>query len=266
MNLTTGYPYSLLTNGLPCNYPKLEKSIMTDVVIIGGGISGALTAYYLINSGVNSLLQSSISKGLSVYDRTRIIKIDYQKNSAKLITSAGCQIISKKVINAAGYEVVDFIKTKIVRLHSTYAIASEQMHSPIFKSKEKILLWNTKAPYLYLRTTPNNRILIGGRDEKYYNANKRDKLIKKKTKLLQKDFAKLFPQINFSPEFSWAGTFGVTKDSLPYIGSYKKTPHTYYALGFGGNGITFSVIAAKIIRDLLLKKQSKHQSLFSFNR
>ena len=45
-----------------------------------------------------------------------------------------------------------------------------------------------------------------------------------------------------------------------------KTPHTYYALGFGGNGITFSVIAAEIILDMIMGRKNKDASLFSFDR
>ena len=90
--------------------------------------------------------------------------------------------------------------------------------------------------------------------------------IKKKTELLKKDFLKLFPAIDFNPEFSWAGTFGSRKDSLPYIGTYNKTPHTYYALGFGGNGITFSLIAAQLITDMIKGRKNKDADLFAFNR
>ncbi|MES2622527.1 MAG: FAD-binding oxidoreductase, partial [Bacteroidota bacterium] len=163
-------------------------------------------------------------------------------------------------------EIMDFVKKKIVKLHSTYALASEQIQSQIPVWNEKTLLWNTADPYLYMRLTKDNRIIIGGRDEEFYNPGKRDKLIKKKSGLLKQDFIKLFPAIDFIPEFSWTGTFGSTKDALPYIGVFSKTPHTYYALGFGGNGITFSVIAAEIICDMLAGKENKNASLFSFNR
>jgi glycine/D-amino acid oxidase-like deaminating enzyme len=132
--------------------------------------------------------------------------------------------------------------------------------------KEKTLLWNTADPYLYMRLTRDNRVIIGGRDEEFYSPARRDKLIKQKTQLLTKDFSKLFPGIELIPEFSWTGTFGSTNDALPYIGTYNKTPHTYYALGFGGNGITFSVIAAEIICDMITGKSNTHASLFSFDR
>jgi len=87
-----------------------------------------------------------------------------------------------------------------------------------------------------------------------------------KTQQLADDFAKLFPKLSFQPEFSWAGTFGVTKDGLPYIGHYEPKPNGLFSLGFGGNGITFSVIAAEIIRDILLEKANPNEAIFALDR
>ena len=400
MNLTTGYPYSLINNGLVANYPKLEHSIKKDVAIIGGGISGALAAYYINNANLDcvvidartiglgstcastsllqyeldkplsvlsnqigfksaaraytmcskaidtiqnisnkinfnlfertkslyfaankkdkkliesefeyrkkagfkvqrlsdkevqnkfgfaspsailseqgammdaymfthALLQTIIKNGSEVFDRTEVKKIEYKRNGVKLITGKGHSITARKVVNASGYEITEFVNKKIVNLNSTYAFASENIQSPVPVWIDKTLLWNTADPYLYMRLTKENRVIIGGRDEEFYSPLKRDRLIKKKTALLKKDFSKLFPEIELIPEFSWTGTFGSTKDALPYIGTYNKTPHTYYALGFGGNGITFSIIAAEIIRDLITDKKNNDALLYSFNR
>ena len=52
MNLKSGLPFSLIKNGLVANYPKLEKNIETDVLVLGGGISGALTAHYLLKKNI----------------------------------------------------------------------------------------------------------------------------------------------------------------------------------------------------------------------
>ena len=130
---------------------------------------------------------------------------------------------------------------------------------------DNVLCWNTADPYLYLRTN-DRRIIIGGRDEEFYNPNQRDALLPKKTKQLIVDFKKLFPDVDFKYEFAWTGTFGATKDGLPYIGKYKPLPNSFFALGFGGNGITFSLIAAKIITDIILGKQNKDAAIFSFSR
>jgi glycine/D-amino acid oxidase-like deaminating enzyme len=162
--------------------------------------------------------------------------------------------------------VVDFISKPIVKLTSTYAIASEAFNSPIKLGKKDALIWNTAKPYLYLRSTNDNRIIIGGRDEEFFSHINRDKLIPRKSKQLQKDFKKIFPSIPFKTEFSWAGIFGSTKDGLPYIGSYRNLTNSFFALGFGGNGITFSQVAGEIIASLIRGKKNKNANIFSFER
>ena len=47
------------------------------------------------------------------------------------------------------------------------------------------------------------------------------------------------------------GTFGTTKDGLPYIGEHKDFLNSYFVLGFGGNGITFSVVGMEMVSSWL---------------
>ncbi|HMK19861.1 MAG TPA: FAD-dependent oxidoreductase [Chitinophagaceae bacterium] len=400
MKLSSGYPLNLIKNGLLFSYPKLEKDIKTDVLVLGGGISGALAAHYLIQEGIDCtlidarsiglgstcastsllqyeidtplhelidivgeknavrsyklgvsaitklselaikagmkdfemkkslyyaaykkdipflkkefearkkygfkvkwldedqvfkqfgfscpggilsdiaaatdtyllthyLLQYNINRGLLVYDRTPVVSIKHNRFNIQLKTQEKYIITAKKLVYATGYEVVDFISKPIVKLTSTYAIASEAFNSPVKSAKSDVLMWNTAKPYMYLRSTNDNRIIVGGRDEEFFSHIKRDKLIPQKSKQLQKDFKKIFPSIPFKTEFSWAGIFGSTKDGLPYIGTYRKLPNSFFALGFGGNGITFSQVAGEVIASLLKGKKNKDANIFSFER
>ncbi|HMK25620.1 MAG TPA: FAD-dependent oxidoreductase [Chitinophagaceae bacterium] len=400
MNLRAGYPFGLVKNGLPFDYPKLEKDIKTEVLIMGGGISGALAAHYLIREGIEcavvdarsiglgstcastSLLQYEIDvplhklislignnnaikaytlceqaifrlktlaeevglkkfslkkslyyaahkkdipflqheyearkkagfkvkyidgknmfdefgftapgtilsdtaavtdayllthylfqynmkRGLTVYDRTPVISIQHHAKDVRLKIKNGHTITAGKLVYATGYEVLNYIHEPIVKLHSTYAVISESFSEAPRFGKYDGVIWNTADPYLYLRTTADRRIIIGGRDEIFFSPGKRDKLITAKARQLKKDFNKLFPDKPFNTEFSWTGIFGSTKDGLPFIGPYKPLPNSYFALGFGGNGITFSQVAGEIIADLLKKKRNKNVSIFSFER
>jgi glycine/D-amino acid oxidase-like deaminating enzyme len=76
----------------------------------------------------------------------------------------------------------------------------------------------------------------------------------------------MFPNIDLSVDCRWAGTFGETKDGLAYIGSIRQMPRCHFALGFGGNGVTFSVIAAQIICETLCGRSHPDAHLFRFDR
>ncbi len=211
------------------------------------------------------LLEKWITRGLQVYDNTEIIAIRHHKREIELVAANKKRIRAKKLVIACGYESQQYIPQKVQDLEATYAICSEPFDRKHFWYKNA-LIWETSTPYLYLRTTSDNRILIGGKDSPFSNPVKRDNLINRKTKSLEKAFSKLLPDIVFKTDFKWAGTFASTKDGLPYIGSIPQRANTYFALGFGGNGITFSSIAANIIADLLAGKKNKDANIFRFDR
>ena len=157
------------------------------------------------------------------------------------------------------------IKEKFVDLISTYAIVSE-IEPKLSTPYNDILIWNTSDPYIYLRTTDDGRFLMGGEDEEFKNPQKRDLLIGKKEQKLVRSFEKHFPHIHFYPDFAWAGTFGETKDGLPYIGEHKDFSNSYFVLGFGGNGITFSVTGMEMVSHWIKGKNHLLSEWFSFGR
>ncbi len=221
----------------------------------------ATTDAYLFT---HSLIRYNLKKGLRVFENNTVTNIEETSAGVELQTDKGYRVKAKKIIYATGFEVTEQISKSIVKLKSTYAFVTEHLKGlPSFF--EGTVLWNTSDPYLYIRED-KGRLIVGGRDEKYYDPEKRDALLEKKAKKLEEDFRKLFPEIDFRPQFSWAGTFGSTKDGLPYIGSYSKKPNSYFALGFGGNGITFSALAADLISGQIRDKSVEIPEMFRFNR
>ena len=109
-------------------------------------------------------------------------------------------------------------------------------------------------------------MLIGGEDEKFRDPARRDALLNKKEIKLVKSYHRIKPKTDFNVDFVWAGTFGETKDSLPYIGEHKDFPHSYFVLGFGGNGITFSVTGMEMVSLWMEGKQHPLSRYFAFGR
>lgn len=213
----------------------------------------------------HELLAYNIKKGLQVFDKTELTKVEHHKLYNKVSLNTEANITTKKIIYCVGYESAQMISENFVKLISTYAIVSEQIPKlkPLHK---KLLVWNTAQPYIYLRTTDDNRFLIGGEDETFQNPQKRNALLNKKKQKLLKSFEKHLPHVPFYPDFVWAGTFGETKDGLPYIGEHKDFKNSYFVLGFGGNGITFSVTGMEMIADWLRNKKHILSPYFAFGR
>jgi glycine/D-amino acid oxidase-like deaminating enzyme len=209
-----------------------------------------------------------------VFDRTTVTGYEQRDGGVRLSTDRNHSVRAKKIAFASGYESQQYLKRKVAKLISTFAFVSEPVSGDAIW-RDECLIWESAEPYVYLRTTEANagnigmrRVIMGGEDEDFRNPELRDKLISYKTRKLLGKFQKLFPEFGVELEaaFAWAGTFGKTKDGLAYIGEAEDFPNAYFALGYGGNGITYSVIAAEIIRDAVLGKVNPQADLFRFDR
>lgn len=213
----------------------------------------------------HELFKHNVRKGLEIFDKTEMIKVEYHKGFNLVTVDSGFQIKAKKVIYCIGYESKNLIKENFVDLKSTFAIVSE-IDDYKFKNMDSTLVWNTDDPYIYMRTTDDGRLLIGGGDEDFNDAAKRDALLDKKEKEILKNLKKIKPDYHFYTDFVWAGTFGETKDGLPYIGEHKKFKNSYFVLGFGGNGITFSVTGMEMASQFMKNKKHLLSEYFQFGR
>lgn len=230
-----------------------------------GGIlseqGGSIDAFKL----AHDILEYNHKKDLKIFDKTNIKNVVYKTNGVTVVTEYETTIKAKKIIYCNGFESIEIIKDNFVKLLSTYAMVGER-----FEDKQsylsETLFWNTAKPYNYFRTTDDNRLLIGGEDEDFVNAKKRDELLHQKSDKLTKYLKKILPHYDFRMDFVWAGTFGETKDGLPYIGKHPNFESAYFVLGFGGNGITFSVIGMGMVSAMLKNQKHPLQEYFRFRR
>ncbi len=129
---------------------------------------------------------------------------------------------------------------------------------------EQCLIWESSDPYLYLRTTPDGRVICGGEDEEFSDEAARDALLPRKTATLQRKLARLFPGVDTTVAFAWTGSFGTSTTGLPRIGQIPGMPCCWAALGYGGNGTTYSRIAADIISSALAGRHDADADLYDF--
>jgi glycine/D-amino acid oxidase-like deaminating enzyme len=213
----------------------------------------------------HGLLEAAVRRGARVFDRTTVRRYRPTRTGVVLHTDRGAEVRAGWVVIAAGYEAADFLPRGDIRLHSTYALVSEPLaRLPGWPGRR--LIWETARPYFYLRTTEDHRVMLGGADEPFRDPVERDRLLPEKVRLLVRRFHRWFPRIELEPAYAWAGTFAVTKDGLPFIGALPSFPRACFALGYGGNGITFSVVAATLIREFCGGRPTADAGLFRFGR
>lgn len=213
----------------------------------------------------HALLRAAAAHGARIHDRTRVTRRTSNRRGITLHTDRGGRIRARHLVVATGYETAPYLADPLTTLVVTFALVTEPRAEFAGWPGDR-LIWETARPYVYLRRTDDGRAIIGGYDESTCDPDRRTALLPRKTALLARRFRQLLPDVPCEIGYSWAGTFAETPDGLPYIGVHPRVPHTCFALGYGGNGITFSVIAAEIIRDLVCTGRSRDAELFRFDR
>ncbi|MCW3792692.1 FAD-binding oxidoreductase [Paenibacillus sp. LS1] len=213
---------------------------------------------------VHALFESANKRGARIYGQTEMIHCEYDEDGVVCHTSNG-KIRANKVIVAAGYETQDIKKDRGAYLKTTYAIATKPL--PDLKEWfEHSMIWETARPYLYMRTTPDGRIIAGGLDEEIPREDQREIRAKHRGDTLLEEVRSYFPLDGLAVDYAWGAVFGNTNDGLPLIGTHPDYPHSYFVEGYGGNGTVYSMIAASLIADAITGKQNPDMDLFSLTR
>lgn len=197
-----------------------------------------------------------------LYAPVEAISFHHSKDEVVVATKAGPTLRAKHLVVATGYELMNGIDAPRHQIISTWAIATAPQKRNLWP--EECHIWEASDPYLYLRTMPDGRVIAGGEDEDFTNEDKRDALIGKKTRAIGRKLAKLFPGLDVTPEFAWAGAFGTTSSGLPIIGQVPQKPRVHAVMGYGGNGITYSRIAAELVSSALGDRADCDADLFAF--
>lgn len=212
----------------------------------------------------HGLLRTSLARGARLLEADAI-SFEAAGRSVNVGLANGREIEARSVVLATGYIMPDIVSSNVDQVSSSWAIATVPQPKSIWN--DGTLIWEDAKDYLYARTTQAGRIIIGGEDStEIVEPDARDRLISEKSRVLAQRLAALWPAAKTDIEFRWAGTFDTTKDGLPLIGPVPGAPGVYAAYGYGGNGITFSFLAARLIGDLIAGKSSPLLHDFAIDR
>ena len=209
------------------------------------------------------LLRLAGSRGVSIVEGVEITDIRSVGEDNVVATSKGELVRARHVVFCTGYEFLEAVAHKSHAIVSTWAMATRP-HHPRPEWLKDYLVWEGADPYLYFRSTPDGRIVVGGEDEDSADAFRNEAKLAAKSARLRRKLKALIGFDIEEPDYVWAAAFGVTADGLPMIGRVPGFRNVHAAMGYGGNGITFSQIAAEIIAAVILGHDDADATLFSF--
>jgi glycine/D-amino acid oxidase-like deaminating enzyme len=192
------------------------------------------------------LLRRMQRQGTRVFDRTQVKTITATTRSAQLTTACGLSIKARHAIIANGYEAQYWLRQRVAQNHSSYAYISDPVARAELGWLANTLLWESARPYLYLRSTGDGRLLVGGEDDDRDIPARRDRMVDRKAAILQRKVARLLPHLKARPAFAWS--------------------RVLFALAYGGNGITYSMLGAGLLRAQIERRPHPLTALFSFAR
>lgn len=199
--------------------------------------------------------------GSRIYSPHEVASAMSHNNGVQLVTKTGGTITCKKVVFATGYETIKSLPKARFDITSSWAVATQQL-PPELLWPSRCLIWEASDPCLYVRTTTDGRIVAGGEDSKLRAPDRRDAAIPNKAKAIMAKLNMLLPGRNLRADYAWSGAFAVSPTGMPIIQGVKGLANCMTVLGCGGNGITFSMIAAQVVSNWAKGNRDPDADLF----
>ncbi len=209
------------------------------------------------------LLRRAASAGARIYAPVEITGVLQGVDHVILASDASVEIRARHVVFCCGYEFPQGVPTHEAKIISTWALASQPLAGPP-QWLARHLIWEASDPYIYVRMSADNRLIAGGEDEASPSRHADPKTLAPKARAILENLQALIPDLDLEADYVWSGAFGESATSMPLIGAIPDMPRGYAVMGFGGNGITYSVIASQVVGAAIRGRADPDADLFAF--
>lgn len=180
-----------------------------------------------------------------------------QKNGAHYLRTPGGTVKARAVgVCTGGYTgqtLNPLLRSKVMPILSnsmvTRPLTEDELRATNFRSTTFIT--DTRTLRFYYRLLPDRRVQIGSRSA----ITGADAEHPRHLQLLRDGLARKFPPLKDIPvDYSWWGWVDVSHDMMPRIVQPDAAQQAFYALGYGGNGVSFSAHAGRRLAERIAGK------------
>ena len=209
---------------------------------------------------LTALAEKTAALGAKFFEQTKVL--GYSGSSPCIVKTQKGEVRAQQVVLATYMPEgdPDVISTRITA-YQTYVLEAKLPSGTLAEA----IYWDTLKPYHYFRVDrlpTHDRLILGGEDHKTGQSSDP----KAHLANLENFLKYLLPNIKYEIVRTWSGEILETIDGLPYIGPSLSNRHVLMATGFSGNGMTFGVLSAMILRDEVLGRENATMKLYRTSR
>jgi glycine/D-amino acid oxidase-like deaminating enzyme len=219
---------------------ELQSEIGSEIYY--GGLVDEASAGLNPAKYVAGLARASERAGATLHEQSRVELVERAArggvNGFHLITSRGKLWAREVFVATSGYTgaATPALRKRIIPIGS-YIIVTEPLPQDLARllSPRNRMIYDSKNFLHYFRTTPDNRMLFGGRAAFFPET---PNTIRQSAEILRQGMLRVFPSLRpVAVEYAWGGTLDFTFDMLPHAG---KLDGLCYAMGYAGHGVAMA--------------------------
>jgi glycine/D-amino acid oxidase-like deaminating enzyme len=203
---------------------------------------------------VAGLAVAAERRGAVIVDHAGVGRVSRTTTGFQILTSKG-RISAGQVLYATnGYTNAALnpeLRRKVIPVGS-YIVVTEPLSADLAERliPHRRMLWTSRRFLNYFRRTPDDRILMGGR-----NNLSTDLDLEASAATLRRTTLDIFPELrDVAFTHSWTGRLGITFDLMPHIG---RLDGAWYALGYGGHGVGIATYIGTEVGRLIAGAQDR---------
>jgi glycine/D-amino acid oxidase-like deaminating enzyme len=217
----------------------------------------------------DAVAHEAVRRGARIFERSPVRRIEAGRSGVEVRTARGV-VEARQVVIATGYATRQFRPLAgRFQMSYTYVVATPPLDARARRELglADVMLWDTRRRYHYARWTADHRLLLGGADRPLRGGRPASARLATAIADIRAHFERVLPALaDLSIAHAWEGRFANTPDSLPYVGPHRRYPGHAFALGYGGNGMTFGSLAGRLLVEQFLGRRTRDHALFAFDR
>lgn len=191
--------------------------------------------------------------GANVHPASAVLRIE-QRDGAFLLHTPGGTVKARAVAIATGaytsLGLTPLLRGRCMPILSnslvTRPLTANELEATGFRTRQVIT--DTRTLRFYYRLLPDNRLQIGSRSA----ITGADATHDRHLQLLIDGIGRKFPPLRgIEIDYSWWGWVDVSHDMMPRIFRPDPKQNLFYALGYGGNGVSYSVQAGRRMAQMI---------------